>query len=133
MDAAIRFFLDQARAGDSESAFHGLRELGVSCLPEIQSAYRSEPDSQIRAFILSVVREWRSPSSVGFLAEAIQESSPDVWKAALDGLVTLASAEAALELESAICQERDDLRREWLREAWDQAIDDCLLKGHPSP
>ena len=43
-----RYYLDEARNGDFEAAYHGLIELPPDLLPDLAEAYRTEDDPQIR-------------------------------------------------------------------------------------
>jgi HEAT repeat protein len=115
----INSCLDLAKAGRREAAFHCLFDLGASALPRLTEAYRAEADPAVRDLLVEVIWQLRSPSSIDFLGEALQDPDPEVWKQALDGLVTLASPESLRILQSA----RDTLRvpdddfREWVEGA----------------
>jgi hypothetical protein len=70
-------------------------------LHELEEAYHVEPDPGIRSLIVEAVWQHRLPSSVDFLAVALEDPHTEVWKQALDGLVTLASLESRRVLELA--------------------------------
>ncbi len=76
-------------------------QLGPSALPILIDAFRREPDNSVRAFLLNVIWEFRSPASIPVLAEALNDPDPEVWKQALDGLVTIKSKEARNALQAA--------------------------------
>jgi HEAT repeat protein len=97
----ITSFLDWARTGNREAAFQALIDLGESAIPRLTEAYRVEADPALRALIVEVVWQMRSHASLEFLGEALQDPSPEVWKQALDGLVTLATPESLRILEGA--------------------------------
>lgn len=118
---AVSDCVARARSGAVEPAFHGLRELGPDALPAMQSAYHVEPDPIVRAMIIEAIWQHRQPSTIGFLAEALRDPAPPVWKQALDGLVTLASPDSIHRLESARDRETDPERRAWIEEALEQA------------
>jgi hypothetical protein len=111
--------LDLAKAGRREAAFHCLFELGESAIPRLAEAYRDEADPAVRNLLVEVIWQLRSPSSIEFLGEALQDPDPGVWKQALDGLVTLASPESLRILESARERLRiaDDDFRAWVEGA----------------
>jgi HEAT repeat protein len=126
---AVNDYLKEARQGDGDSAYHGLVELGPQAIPLLAEAYRAEADPLIRALIVEVVRQHRSPTSIDFLADALGDPHPEVWKQALDGLVTLASDEARRVLQAAAGRTAHDDRgrRPWIEEAIEQidgAIDE---------
>ena len=96
-DSIVAEYLQRFRKGDREGAFHNLLEKGHEILPVLMAAFHSECDSQVREFLVEVIWQHRQPSVIPFLGEALQDPEPEVWKQALDGLVTLASL-AALEI-----------------------------------
>ena len=118
----LKTYLEMARAGRKEAALRNLVELGEPAVSGLEEAYRSESDPAVRALLVEAVWQIRAPSAVGFLGEALQDPEPDVWRQALDGLVTLASRESLQILESARDRVGDDGGEfgEWL----DGAIED---------
>ncbi len=119
---SINSYLDLARKGHRESAQLGLMELGEHAVGRLEDAYRVEVEPSIRALIVEVIWQLRTHASIPFLGEALQDPAPEVWKQALDGLVTLASAESLRVLESArdrIGDDRDEFR-DWI----DGAVED---------
>jgi HEAT repeat protein len=117
----ITSYLDWARTGNREAAFQALIDLGESAIPRLREAYRAEAEPALRALIVEVVWQIRSHASLDFLGEALQDPSPEVWRQALDGLVTLATPESLRILEGA----RDTVRggdedfRAWVEGAID--------------
>ncbi len=116
-------YIERARSGDHEGAFHGLRELGPDALPDLQEAYRCEDDPIFRSILVEAIWQQRESSAIGFLADVLGDPIPVVWQQALDGLVTLASPEALSVLRSAAENEHDAGRRAWIEEAIGQAQD----------
>jgi hypothetical protein len=116
------YYLSQARDGDFEVAYHGLIELPHHLLTDLEDAYRGETDPAIRALIVEAVWQHRLPSSVEFLAAALGDPHPEVWKQALDGLVIFASMESRKALEVAMNRlgNKNEVRRAWIEEAIDQ-------------
>jgi HEAT repeat protein len=125
--SAFTDYLNAAREGDEETAFFGLIDLGNDTVRRLQDAYHVEPDPAIRALILRVLLQYRDPDSVDFLAVALKDPNNEVWKLALDLLVTLASAKSRkvleAELEHAIEGKSD--YHAWLKEAISQ-IDEVI-------
>jgi hypothetical protein len=119
--------LDLARDGDIGAAFHGLIELRDDDIPALQEAYRVESEPAIRALVVEAVWQHRLPSTTDFLAVALADPHLEVWKRALDGLVTLASAESRKALEAALesAAARDSEHRAWIEEAIGQ-IDEVI-------
>jgi HEAT repeat protein len=102
----ITSYLNWARTGNREAAFEALIGLGEPAIPRLLEAYRAEADPALRALIVEVVWQIRSHASRDFLGEALQDPSAEVWRQALDGLVTLATPESLQILEGA----RDSVR-----------------------
>jgi len=119
---SIASCLDLARERHREGALQGLMDLGEPALPGLLDAYRSEPDPGVRAVIVEAVWQLRTHAAVDFLGEALQDPDAEVWRQALDGLVTLASPESLHVLESA--RDRIGEDREEFREWVDGAIED---------
>jgi hypothetical protein len=119
MSEYLDYYLNEARNGNRGRAFHGL--IGSPChlLPALEEAYRREADPAIRALIVNAVWQHRQASSVDFLAVAALDPHPEVWKQALDGLVTLASPESrkALELVKSRVAGEDAVLCAWIEEA----------------
>ncbi|MFN0052734.1 MAG: HEAT repeat domain-containing protein [Planctomycetales bacterium] len=114
-----------ARMLDDENAVHALVEAPHAIIPILASAFRSEPDPLKRSIILHVIWQHRDPSAIPFLAEGLQDRSPQVWKEALDGLVTIGGPEslAAINGTSDRHFESESVRqtfREFLVEALEQ-------------
>jgi HEAT repeat protein len=113
---SVEYYLEIARTG----GFHALLELDHGALTALQAAYRSEADPNTRSLIVHAIWEHRQPAALDFLGEALLDPAPEVWKQALDGLVTLASPEALRALQSAAKCEQNKERRDWIEEAIEQ-------------
>jgi HEAT repeat protein len=97
----INSYLNWARSGNRAAALQALIDLGESAIPRLVNAYRAEADPAIRGLIVEAVWQLRSHASIEFLGEALQDPTPEVWKQALDGLVTLATPQSLRILEAA--------------------------------
>lgn len=120
----LGYYLGLARAGQVDAAFdHLVGILDELESPLLENLYRSEFDPLIRALLVKLVWNLRSPSAVPFLAEALQDPDPAVWREALDGLVALASHESLAILQGARDEFGEDRPnfREWV----EQAIEDA--------
>jgi len=115
-------FIRKYHNGDEEEAFFGLVDLGLDVLPDLLARFHAEVDFRERAFLLKISRNIGEPTSVSLMGEALHDQNPDVWKEALDGLVTLASPQALNVLYSARSNrlDNDDVFQEWLDEAIEQ-------------
>ncbi len=119
MNDQTEYYLSEARTGAFDAAYHGLIELPDHLVPDLEEAYRSEADPKIRALIVEAIWQHRLPASVDFLAAALADPHPEVWKQALDGLVVLASPQSrdALELAKSRVPGQNGAIRAWIEEA----------------
>ena len=94
-------------------------EAGPAALPHVVKAYESQRDPHVRATLVRVVSEYRSPDACPFLEGALRVAEPDIWKAALDGLITLGSA-AALDVLCRTVKVVSANQRGWIEKAIQQ-------------
>ncbi len=108
------------RAGE-EDAFHALIEAPHAVLSALIARFHVEADPELRASIVEVVWQHRQSDTLPFLAQALADSSEQVWKQALDGLVTIGGpgAVATVSAFKSACDPTDP-RAEWLTEALEQ-------------
>jgi hypothetical protein len=122
----IAYYLEVFRRGDADNSFHGLLEIDRDILPELIQVSRTEQETSVREFLVEVICEYREPSMMPFLREALSDTEPRIWRQALNGLVAQASP-AALEILRAararhFLTQRETIEfREWLEEAIEQA------------
>jgi HEAT repeat protein len=96
-----------------------LEDLDAQALPVLQKFAVSEQDKDIRAYLVDVVWQYRRPESIPFLAQMLSDSSREVWKRALDGLVALGTDDALAALKTARTRASSN-EREYIDEAIDQ-------------
>jgi HEAT repeat protein len=106
------------------SARHSLIEAGVSALPLVIEAFHASTNPQVRLSLVELVSEYRTVSAVPFLVSGLNDRRPEIWRAALDGLVILGGASALEALREARATAPRE-RRHWLDEAMQQIIDDA--------
>jgi HEAT repeat protein len=90
-----------ARITDDENAEFALAEAPSTIMPLLVSAFRAEPDALKRSAIIKVIWQRRDPATIPVLAEGLRDSSPRVWKEALDGLVTIGSPQSISAIQGA--------------------------------
>ncbi|MES2572868.1 MAG: hypothetical protein V4710_22785 [Verrucomicrobiota bacterium] len=122
---AADHYLRLLRTGDFEAAFHGLTDLDPAIVHPLLAAYHAETSPAIRNDLLRIIWEFRTPLALPLLSEALRDRRGNRWKGALDGLVTLASAESVQTLESVLHEESiatnpDSEYIDWVREALEQ-------------
>ncbi|RIK77204.1 MAG: hypothetical protein DCC68_17795 [Planctomycetota bacterium] len=126
----IACYLDLARHGDADNAFHGLRELGDDALPALVEAFGKERDASIRELLIQAIWEMRNASAIAVLHAALRDSDRRVRYQALDGLVAFASPEALAVLQEArslVLSSRSE--RLEFRQYHDEAIEQVLAGG----
>jgi hypothetical protein len=117
LSRAVSSYLDTARAGNYETALFGLIDLGPAIMPVLQRSYALEVIPGLRSLVVEAAWQMRVPSAVGLLASALDDPCADVWKQALDGLVTLSLPEVRPILEAAATAAAEPERRAWIAEA----------------
>jgi hypothetical protein len=108
METKIVEGLKAFRAGDDETAMTTLLEVEEDLVPSLVQAFRAETDGAARGFLVTVAWERREDHSPAFIVEALNDPEEEVWQAALDGTVALASSEILDVLKSVRQQERAD-------------------------
>ncbi len=113
-------------AGSTDDAFHNLLEAPVDIAESLVTAFHRSGDPHVQAFILFVA--WRShdPRFLRLLGMALASTTREVWKEAIDGLVSFASAESLDTLRKALWYQ-DEEKRSWIKEAIDQV--EVAMKG----
>ena len=109
----VQLFDDPA----SDEAFHNLIELPRDAIPLLQKAYDRQDNPQIRARIIEVIWQFRDRSTLPFLADALKEEDDEIWKQALDGIVTIGGDEAFAILKAVQTESASDNKRAWIEEA----------------
>ncbi len=125
--AVVEEVLEQVRSGDVEGAMCNLIDADAEAIPTLIAACRTEPSREVRAALLRALWwQTRTPLAIALLHDALRDRRDDGWKAALDGLVALASSESIAVLELVHAEEAAALRPdtnylEWVAEALEQA------------
>lgn len=122
---AVSGYMRCFREGDRDTAFFGLLEKGIVAIPELTATFHNETEPSVREFIVEVIGQYRDPSALPFLSTALRDSDPNVWKQALDGLVTIGCLDAIECLRSVRDMPRANSReaavfQEWIDEAIEQ-------------
>ena len=123
MNERISRYLAELEGDKSANAFSRLREAGSDALPSLHTALRAATSPRVKAQIVELIWQTREPSVVSSLAEALNDRAPEVWKAALDGLVTIRNASSARVLQEALAASERGTHHvpaDWLREALEQ-------------
>jgi hypothetical protein len=108
---------------EGEDVYHRLLEADNSIIPYCIETYRTSTNPIIRSKIIEIIWQHRLPETVAFLSEALGDVSANVWKSALDGLVTMGGDSAIEILKSARKRSVSDDLSEWIDEAIQQIED----------
>lgn len=126
IEALVDHYLREWDSSGWAPAYHSLVELGPRVLPELEKHLATSRDRTFRAALVELARQMHSEDALPLFEAALRDPSPDVWKAALDGLVDLASAASLVLLQEAAEGEPPGRTgfpewEAWVREALQQA------------
>lgn len=121
----VGYYLSKLKNGDFDCAFQGLIDVGDSVIPHLINAFHLETDPSIRAELVRIVWQYRRQESLAFLGEALRDPHPNVWKSALDGLVTIGTKSALKTLLAGLTRsfqnkQEADIFKKWVDEAIEQ-------------
>src|SRR4030095_12243611 len=124
----LQEYVDQCVADlagpNSFKARHSLVEAGPAALPLVVEAFHASQDPHIKLSLVELISEYRSDDAIPFLQQTLQDKSTVIWKAALDGLVILGTAEALHALHLSRASAPDAQR--WLIDEAIQQINEGL-------
>lgn len=121
LEEFIQHYLNKLGSSrESEQAFHSLIEAPDSVVPVLKSAFFKVADPEKKEIILEIVAHFRLPESVGFFSRVFKEAKDELWKGAVDGLVSIGNVEAHDFLQTALETNEWPERREWIEEAIEQ-------------
>ncbi len=87
----VEHYLKEWPGAGWAQAFHRLVELGAPALPSLAEGFEDARDPRLRAEVVAIAGFLRTDAALPLFASALADPSPDVWKAALDALVALAT------------------------------------------
>jgi len=108
--------LDGPRA---EAAWHNLVELGPSAFHHVAAHLATATNEQIKVRLIQVISQYRCIDAAPLLLRLLNDRAPEVWKTALDAVVTIGGQTVLvglLEGKSTAAPER----RSWFDEAISQ-------------
>jgi HEAT repeat protein len=120
LEAYLSQLVERMRS-ERDAPWHSLVDLGSRALPYLCETYSSHSKRK-RQLILSVINQSQSRDALPILAKALADPAEQIWKTALDGLVTLGGLEA-LEFLTKAREGADNQKLAWLEEARHQILD----------
>jgi HEAT repeat protein len=120
----VRHYAGELAGSRADDAFHSLLELGPAALLHVAEAFRLSRDPTVKSRLAQVISESRAFEALPLLVELLQDHDAEIWKTALDGLVTLgedpAARPRALEILDSARKSADPKKQEWIEEALSQ-------------
>lgn len=121
----VDYYLQQLHGPDHENAYYALIHFDHSFVPRLIQAYRAETNFNVRVVLIEIIGQHRLSTTLDFLAEVLQDSDSEIWKAALDGIVTIngpRGVEVLIAEKERLLAEQDSpkTRNEWIEEAIEQ-------------
>lgn len=114
--------VEQLKSSDNENAYHSLLEFEGDITSFLMIMYDQENDTAVKAQLIEIIYQRQQDSEVlRFLAQAVKQNAPTVWKTAIDGIVSIGGNEALTQL-MVVQQEcaAESLKTEWIIEAINQ-------------
>lgn len=119
MDELVQYYVEKLTEAEAEDAWHSLRELGPAALPSLIRSFTAATDLITQVALVEVIGECRFQEGVPFLFRRLEDDRPEVWRAALDGLVKVGGG-AVLSLLGVAQARADPERAAWVAEAREQ-------------
>lgn len=112
------------RGNDGDNAFHTLIEADKSIIPLLVQQFTTRACGADRARIVEVIWQHRDNASIPFCVSALRDPHPEVWRQALDGLVTI----GGIKSQAALIDFRSELAEDSEQASWvDEAIGQIQL------
>lgn len=128
LESTIRDALEQL-VRPRDEWWHSLVDIGARALPYVINEYSRTAALDKRVALVALVSEYRSPDGFAFLLRTLSENDADLWKGALDGLVTLGGSQVKDSLADALAGASIE-KREWISEAIEQISRDEQAKRY---
>jgi hypothetical protein len=113
----VDHYLAEFCAGRCDDAFHSLIEADSAVISDLINAYEDTTDLDTKVFVIDVISEFRLDSSLVFLRHALRRDEPQIWKAALNGMVIAESAAALDAMGHVLSSVKNSDKRDWIEEA----------------
>lgn len=134
LEALVDHYLLEWGSNGWANAYHSLIELGPQILPLLEKRFAGSRDAAFRTALVELARQLHSEGASVLFETALDDEAPEVWKAALDGLVALASPASILLLANAMTRippDRTEVAewKAWVAEALQQARAEFEARG----
>jgi HEAT repeat protein len=116
LEEYVRHYVRELSGSKAENAWHSLVEAGPTALPYLVNAFEAATEPRVRVSLVQVIAQYRSAERVPFLETLLRDGKPEIWKAALDGLVMCGGTAALAALRAARAITTSE-KRQWIDEA----------------
>ena len=113
-------YVRQLRSNDN--AYHCLLEFTGDIAECLIAIFKEESDSTTKAQIIEILwRRQQDSHILSFLCGALRYEDPVIWKAALDGIVSVGGAKSLSILKDSLREDGlGEIKKQWIAEAIDQ-------------
>lgn len=115
----VQHYVSELTRTHSSEAWYALVEMGPAALPHVVQAFEAASDRSVAVDLIRVMNEYRTLAALPFLANLLRAGDPDIWKTALDGIVTVGGSSAAERLRE-IRETLSPEKQQWIDEALEQ-------------
>lgn len=112
----VQAYVLQLSGPAADNAWHLLVEAGPAALPHVVEAFNATSDPAVKIALLQIVCEYRSADAIPFFDALLRNGHSEIWKAALDGLVTI-GGRATLDVLARAREPATAERRKWIDES----------------
>jgi hypothetical protein len=122
---AVAHYLALLAGPSADDACRSLLELGHPAVPHLVDAFRAARSANVKLRLAQIIAYSRAAEAGSFLVELLEDPADEMWKTALDGLVTLGTHDTGARrgvLDSLVRASRtaNPKKREWIVEAIEQ-------------
>jgi HEAT repeat protein len=97
----VSHYVTQLSGDRADDAWHALVELGPAALPHVIHAFKAQSEPSVAAALIRVASEYRTMDALPFFASLLVAQDGNIWKTALDGIVSLGDEPAVTRLRMA--------------------------------
>lgn len=118
-DEMLSLYIEQLKFQNYEDAFHNLLEIEGNILPSLIEKYEQQDDVDVKEDLIEIIwRRQQDQQVLQFLSKAADHTNPIIWKAVIDGIVSIGGHEALMLLKDIESQATSsENKHEWIVEA----------------
>jgi HEAT repeat protein len=97
----VEYYAAQLSSDHADDAWHALVELGPAALPHVIHAFEAQSEPSVAVALIRVASEYRTKDALPFFATLLAAQDGNIWKTALNGIVSLGDESAVTRLRAA--------------------------------